>query len=285
MAQEPEEERTQTRSQPPRMAPTRSDTDQQQIGTQDTHLGATEPNGRRGGQTSQSARRSTRNQPIHGPDTTNDPQVRQGNTNQASQPNAAIDTPSRRKSNGKGKNTKAHLLIASLNMRGRGQIGNDRLSKDKWLHISQVMRERKIGVLAIQEAHMTDDMADSLNALFKSRLRILHSQGDNPNAAGVAFVINRDMTNADQATANELVPGRAMSVTVPWHGDLNLTLLNVYAPNQSAANGDFWNDLTNLYSGTGRRRPDVMLGDLNLVEDSLDRIPGRPDNTNATAAL
>lgn len=75
-------------------------------------------------------------------------------------------------------------------MRGRGQIGNDRTSNDKWLNIHQLMRERKIGILAVQEAHMTDEMAENLNRLFEGRIKIVHSQGDNANAAGVAFAIN-----------------------------------------------------------------------------------------------
>lgn len=132
---------------------------------------------------------------------------------------------------------------------------------------------------------MTDAMAGNLNTLFERRLRIIHSQGQNPNAAGVAFVVNRDITNADQAVATEVTPGRAMSITLPWHGDQKLTVLNVYAPNQPTTNGEFWDDLNLHYSGPGRTRPDIMLGDLNIVEDSLDRIPGHPDSISATTAL
>lgn len=170
-------------------------------------------------------------------------------------------------------------------MRGRGQIGNDKLSNEKWLHISQVMRERKIGILAVQEAHMTDEMAANLNTLFQRRLHIVHLQGDNPNAAGVALVINRDITNADQTLASEIIPGRAISITLPWHGEQALTILNVYAPNQPATNEIFWGTLAGHYSDAGCLRPDIMLGDMNLVKDSIDRIPGHVDSAAATTAL
>ncbi|KZP13622.1 DNase I-like protein [Athelia psychrophila] len=148
------------------------------------------------------------------------------------------------------------------------------------------MRERKIGLLAVQEAHMTDEMADDLNKLFEGRLRIIHSQGSSANAAGVAFAINRDITNADQAIAEEVIPGRAISLTIPWHDNHTLTLLNVYAPNAPSDNSKFWGKLTTHYSAQRHRdHPEIMLGDLNLVEDSIDRIPAHPDNTAATTEL
>lgn len=50
-------------------------------------------------------------------------------------------------------------------------------------------------------------------------------------------------------------------------------------------NGDFWRRLTDYHSGTGQTSPDVMLGDLNIVEDSIDWIPTHPDNATATAEL
>jgi hypothetical protein len=57
-----------------------------------------------------------------------------------------------------GKRTKATLKIASLNMRGRGT--------DKWNHINQLIRDNKIGILAIQETHLDDDKKDRLELLF-----------------------------------------------------------------------------------------------------------------------
>lgn len=133
---------------------------------------------------------------------------------------------------------------------------------------------------------MTDEMADDLNKLFEGRLRIIHSQGSSANAAGVAFAINRDITNADQAIAEEVIPGRAISLTIPWHDNHTLTLLNVYAPNAPSDNSKFWGKLTTHYSAQRHRdHPEIMLGDLNLVEDSIDRIPAHPDNTAATTEL
>lgn len=48
------------------------------------------------------------------------------------------------------KNVRASLKIVSLNIKGYGQTGQGL----KWLHVNQLVREQRIGVLAIQETHM-----------------------------------------------------------------------------------------------------------------------------------
>ena len=45
------------------------------------------------------------------------------------------------------KTLKANLCIAILNMRGGGLAA----TRDKWQHLNQVMRGRKIGVLGVQD--------------------------------------------------------------------------------------------------------------------------------------
>jgi len=82
---------------------------------------------------------------------------------------------SSRKKNQNKKNTRASIKIATLNMRGRGA--------DKWRHINQIMRDKKIGILALQETHLTDELAEQMQALFSKRLKIIHTiDPDRPNA-------------------------------------------------------------------------------------------------------
>ena len=45
------------------------------------------------------------------------------------------------------------LKIASLNIKGRKSE-----SIDKWMHIPQIMCERKMAILAMQETHLTDKL-------------------------------------------------------------------------------------------------------------------------------
>ena len=129
------------------------------------------------------------------------------------------------------KNTQASLKIASLNIRGRGPSGDS-----KWYHINQIMKEQHLGVLAVQEAHLTPNHVDSLHTLFGKWLQIHSSQGLNANAQGVAIVLNKDLTNIKGVEEQEIIPGRAMLITLPWHSDLSLRILNIYAPNAHSEN-------------------------------------------------
>lgn len=50
--------------------------------------------------------------------------------------------------------TAATIKIASWNMRGRGD--------DKWMHINQTMRQKKIGILCLQETHLSEEHTNTL---------------------------------------------------------------------------------------------------------------------------
>jgi hypothetical protein len=103
------------------------------------------------------------------------------------------------------KKTKATLKIASLNMRGRGD--------DKWNHINQIIREKRIGVLATQETHLNDVHINRIHNLFDKRIKIYHSIDPNqPNAKGVAIVLNKEITNTTNVVVSEIIPGRALLV-------------------------------------------------------------------------
>ena len=77
--------------------------------------------------------------------------------------------------------------MASLNIKGRR-------SRDieKWMHIPQIMRKKKIGILAIQETHLTDELAQWFNNLFRTNLLLEYSPDPtNRNTRGIAVIINK----------------------------------------------------------------------------------------------
>lgn len=169
-------------------------------------------------------------------------------------------------------------------MRGRGASrGNN--PDSKWNHINQLVKEKHIGVLAIQEAHLTQEHVDDLHQLFGKHLQIHFSQGQNVNAHGVAIVLNREITNIHSIQQVDIIPGRAMLLTLPWHSDLTITILNVYAPNAHNENQQFWETLELKWVNLNLPLPDIMLGDFNLVEDAIDRLPSHADPSGATNAL
>ncbi|KAJ7469428.1 hypothetical protein FB451DRAFT_1091550, partial [Mycena latifolia] len=72
-------------------------------------------------------------------------------------------------------------------------------------------------------------------------------------------------------------------MTIPWHGDSKLTVLSFYSPNDPAENAQF---LDLLESKTRNLpKPDMVLGDFNMVEDAIDRLPHHKDPSAVTEAM
>ncbi|KAI0682279.1 hypothetical protein C8T65DRAFT_714058 [Cerioporus squamosus] len=131
------------------------------------------------------------------------------------------------------------------------------------------MRQRRLAVLALQETHYSVQQAEELNTLFAGLLRVFVSPDpDSPGAArGIAFAVNlrvSAMSSSPSKTALTLTRRRGSRVR----------MLNVYAPNDMNANMLFWDNLR-----------DVLLGDFNVVTNSVDRAPARQDHEGAAAAL
>lgn len=184
------------------------------------------------------------------------------------------------------KRTKATLQIASLNMNGK-RSQNMAGPLNKWNAIHTLIRKQRIGIMALQETHLTLDDITQIEHLYGKTLQIFHSPHPTlPNRNGVAFVLNRERTvtgHAMQTTV--LVPGRAILLEHPWHASLTLRILNVYAPNIPSENAEFWNSLNAAWDDLQLPNPDIICGDFNIVEDALDRLPCHVDPLHATAAL
>ena len=158
---------------------------------------------------------------------------------------------------------------------------------DKWLMINQILREQRFGILALQETHYTAVQTANLNELF-GELMTVHVSPDpaNPSAArGVAFALNRRVIKDDTVVVRERVPGRAIELELTRRRGSKLTILNIYAPNDPRDNAAFWDSLRSLYDDSHTRRPDVILGDCNLVEYDIDRAPARSDTDAPVRSL
>ncbi|KAG1846560.1 hypothetical protein DFJ58DRAFT_717310 [Suillus subalutaceus] len=116
------------------------------------------------------------------------------------------------------------------------------------------MREKKIGILCLQEMHLTEEHENQINTLYSRRLRVINSRDrECPGSlAGVAF---------------------------------ELAVLNIYTPNNPAEHHNFWTTIKDSETSRNNQQIDLLLGDFNLTEDPLDRAPTRTDNEAATDAL
>ena len=87
----------------------------------------------------------------------------------------------------------------------------------KWATVSKALCTCQIGILAIQETHLSTELALQAGELFTCRLAIYNSPDpDNPTgSAGVAFVINKEKVDTSRITMTTLIQGRAIFLSVP----------------------------------------------------------------------
>ncbi|KAK0211414.1 hypothetical protein IW262DRAFT_1280777 [Armillaria fumosa] len=177
----------------------------------------------------------------------------------------------------KGKCTRAAWVIESLNMKGRGARMT---AKSKWSDINNIMHEQQISILTLQKTHLTEQHVGEIHALFGKRLCIFHSQDPTQptGRAGVALVLNKELVKTKDAKMTEIISGRAILVQAPWHADSLLMWLMVYALNTVSENCEFWKQLQELWEERSLPKPDGMSGDLNFVEDDIDRLPVHEDD-------
>ena len=179
------------------------------------------------------------------------------------------------------------IKIASLNMRGYGTCTapNPTAVGDKWMRLNQLLRDSRIAILALQETHLTTERIRAINGTFETTMYILGSlDSDHPaGARGVAFALNKRLVSTDNASLKELIPGRAATLSIKWAGDRHVHILNIYAPNRLDESELFWDAVGEKLCTAPR--PDIMLGDFNLVEESLDRMPAHPDRLSVVEKL
>lgn len=89
--------------------------------------------------------------------------------------------PNQEVNQGSKKSMKAAMRIASLG------------DKDsRWMHVNQIMQEEKIGILAIQEAHLNEERKGIIENIFpKLQIEVSEDPEKPTSKAGVALVLNK----------------------------------------------------------------------------------------------
>ena len=130
------------------------------------------------------------------------------------------------------------------------------------------------------------------NSISKRKLSIFASADPtNPSGrAGVVIALHKGYIDTKQAEPEVIVPGRALLVKTRWRNGAPLTVLSIYAPNVTPTNADesaaFFNRVQQYFEDRPRtRKPDLMLGDFNIVEEPMDRLPARADPEKGVLAL
>ncbi|PPQ71498.1 hypothetical protein CVT26_011265, partial [Gymnopilus dilepis] len=180
------------------------------------------------------------------------------------------------------KKTRATVRIATLNIRG----GGSQATRHKWQKINQILRTEKIGVIVINEAHLKPEDVESLHEQYPSRFHILNNLDEaNPASKGIAIILNKQLVSWKEASVINLIAGRASLLTLPWHGRGQLKILAVYAPNIHADNATFFETIHDKWENENLPLPDAMIGDFNMVEEAIDRLPAHRDPPRVTEAF
>ncbi len=172
---------------------------------------------------------------------------------------------------------KTALTVASLNMNGYGNLIRDH-QDNKWGRMYRMMADLRIGILLLQETHLTEERKAGLHKMFAKRVKIFHSA--HPAAPtqreGVAIVLNSRFVNTSEASCEVIVPGRAIQVSIACLGNARRNILCVYAPtsNGAAERKRFFEEVRAFYEARPDfPKPHLMGGDFNNVEDIIDRLP------------
>ena len=130
---------------------------------------------------------------------------------------------------------KANIKIGKVNINGLHTGSENNNVFEKWAEVNATMKRDKKAILAVQETHLDEQNMRAIIKAFDKRLRILNSQPEeNPRAsAGVAFVLNKDLVDAEKVETDELIKGRVIAIKLTWKRNSEETvIINVYAPNR-----------------------------------------------------
>ena len=140
------------------------------------------------------------------------------------------------------------------------------------------MKKRGIAVLALQETHPTDKMQETEARRFRNTLHLVHSADpDNPSTTGgVSIAINKSAVDVKKVTHRTVIPGRVTQIEIPWNEEDRLCIMNVYAPVKNTEKAEFWKKLLESIENEEVPRPDIVMGDFNLVENpEIDRLKNK----------
>ncbi|KAI1792645.1 Endonuclease/exonuclease/phosphatase [Ganoderma leucocontextum] len=179
------------------------------------------------------------------------------------------------------------VRIATLNMNGFGSSQPDH-PNNKWGRIVRVLTDNRIGVLLLQETHLTELRAQDIKRLYAKNIALFcSSHPDNPGQRdGVAIVLNKRLVCTEGAQLTVIVRGKAIQFALRCHGGELRHILCVYAPSGTAQERTVFFDWIREFYGTHPTvpKPDLMAGDFNNIEDAVDRLPiGEPPDGSVAA--
>ncbi|KAJ7577690.1 hypothetical protein C8J56DRAFT_798481 [Mycena floridula] len=160
-----------------------------------------------------------------------------------------------------------------VNLNGK-QADSITQTAHKWRELRGMIMRKKLANLALVETHMTtEQIIEFENSFYDEGLEVYHSAGDS-SSCGIAFILNKRLTNTKDVVTYEIIPGRALGISHPWHGNEIITGLVLYAPADGAVpNCEFYNEVVQIWMERELPIVDWVTGDHNMVEEQTDHLP------------
>lgn len=169
--------------------------------------------------------------------------------------------------------------LACLNVKGCGDQG-------KFESLLALLRREHVDLCVLMESHLTEKMALGYVARHP-QVRII-SNSPSSTAAGVTFLSCTDRVRWEADPVFYKDPdGHALGVNVAFYDGREVVermkVLGVYLPNLNV--GTKQRDFLQTLPPEATARVDLILGDFNIVEEAIDRMPVRADSPSAVALL
>ena len=162
--------------------------------------------------------------------------------------------------------------VASLNMNGRRD-------HQKRLLVSNIVSQKKLDVLFLQETHTDRTNEVDWGRWWTGYYNLSH--GTNLSA-GVAVLFSPRL-DLRLVSYTEIVPGRLLAVRAEIQG-IGFVFVNVYAPNQGSGRLELFQKLSSFVQQCEQDECVVLGGDWNCTTDfTLDRTGQEPDLQSAAA--
>ncbi|KAF8827360.1 hypothetical protein HHX47_DHR5000756 [Lentinula edodes] len=193
--------------------------------------------------------------------------------------------------------------IGSFNVKGRYTQHESELSEEKealsmnnskdrimtkvskYPRIMNYMRRNKILLLCVQETKLKGN--DHVTIMEENPLLEVKCNNDPEGKAksGIAFLLNKNITRNKAVTHDVIIPGRASRIIIQLGPDERLNVVNIYAPNIEKEKIAFYKKLKSKLSEMNDMEDMIMMGDFNMVNESIDRLPQRKDEERVMSPI
>ena len=180
---------------------------------------------------------------------------------------------------GPPKAKKQTLKIATINIKGKTQGPNKR---SKYKDLTTIMRKERIAIVIATETKMTKTEAHKQEQM-NPKIRIITNCNTNTKE-GIAVIINKELESQIKIEHTTIIENRASEIKIEWKQNTYKTIA-IYSPNPNKEKILFYKDLKDKINWGETELNNILMGDFNMTEEDIDRMPPRPEDSKVKQAF